>query len=511
MKYISTRGNSKIYSFSQTILKGIADDGGLFVPTEIPRITSQTLYSWLTKDYKNLAFEVFKLFIDDFTDVEVKEIINKAYSNNFDTKEVTKLINLKNKTQNPEPETQNIFINELWHGPTAAFKDLALQIMPRFFEKAVEKEGSKNKFLILVATSGDTGSAALEGFKNIKNTSIIAYFPYKNVSEVQEKQMTTIDGNNTFSIASKGNFDDIQTAIKNIFTDKKFNQDLKENYNTTLSSANSINWGRLVPQIVYHIKSYLDLVNLGTITLGEEIDILVPSANFGNLLAGYYAKSMGIPFKRLISASNDNNILEEFFNTGKYDISHKQLINTPSPSMDIILSSNIERLLYHITNDSNEVGRLMSSLKDEKSYQLHQKDFTKLQSIFSAYSLNAQDSLETVSHVFQKYKYLIDTHTAVGFGSAQKYLKDNNTKRPLIISSTAHWSKFGRDIYKSIISETKDTSDEFSIISKLSEYTKSDIHPKINQLKNKAITQKNVIENGEVEIKNSILEILKNY
>lgn len=463
--YHSTRGDKHAYTFSEVILKGIAPDEGLFVPEKIPTIAIEDLQQLLGKSYQQTAEYIFKKFETDFLDNEIKTFVEKAYASQYDTKEITPLIHLKD----------NEYILELWHGPTAAFKDIALQIMPLLFSEAITKNNKQRikngekplRYLILAATSGDTGKAALEGYKNKKNISIIVFYPEGKVSKLQQLQMQTQEGENVAVFAVKGDFDDTQTLIKNIFNNKSFNDELKQKYQTILSSANSINWGRLIPQIVYHFKSYLDLVEKKAIQFGEEITICVPSGNFGNLLAAYYAKQMGLPIKKFICASNENNVLTHFLQTGTYSVKNRNLVMTPSPSMDILIANNIERLLYFITNNPKQVAKWMNQLKTTGEFSVDEKTKTKLQKEFFADYVTNDACLNTIKKQFVEQKYLLDPHTSVAHVVAERYLQSTGETLPIIICSTAHWAKFPRDVAKALGIREGINDDAFTLIQKI--------------------------------------------
>ena len=433
--YKSTRGDNKKYSFSEVLLKGIAADGGLFIPEKIPKLTLHQLTQLSGTTYQKRAVFVLNLFKTGFPKSVISNIVNQAYSTNFDTPLIAPLIHLKD----------NQYVLELWHGPTLAFKDMALQIMPLFFSKAIKKP---NRYLILVATSGDTGKAALEGYKDKENISIIVFFPDKHVSKIQELQMTTQEGSNVAVIAIKGDFDKCQKLVKEIFNDIVFNQELNSKYKTILSSANSINWARLIPQIVYHVSGYVELIQKKIIVTGDPIDISVPTGNFGNILSAYYAKCMGLPIRKLICASNENNVLTEFLKTGIYDIRGRSLIKTPSPSMDILVASNIERLLYLLTKNPTQVSDWMNNLKLNKFFAVDDITKNKLKDNFYADWVSNEESLTHIKTLSSETKYLIDPHTSVAHIVAERYIAKTKIITPIIICSTAHWSKFSESIIK---------------------------------------------------------------
>ena len=344
MNYISTRGNNQKMTSAQAIIAGLADDGGLFVPDELPQVDMEFIKGLTKLSYQERAARVLGCFLTDYTDEEIKGCVERAYGGGkFDDAAVA-----------PLNIMEDVSVLELWHGPTSAFKDMALQLLPQLLSTALKKTGEKNQVLILVATSGDTGKAALEGFRDVEQTKIIVFYPENGVSRIQKLQMVTQQGENVAVTAVKGNFDDAQSGVKAIFSDREFNAKLNE-AGVSLSSANSINWGRLVPQIVYYFSAYADLLKAGVIRAGDEISFTVPTGNFGDILAGYYALRMGLPVKKLICASNTNNVLTDFLTTGVYD-RNRDFFKTISPSMDILISSNLERLLYHVTNDAAQVA-----------------------------------------------------------------------------------------------------------------------------------------------------------
>ncbi|MFH1838264.1 MAG: threonine synthase [Candidatus Kuenenbacteria bacterium] len=513
IKYKSTRGENSLYNFSEAILKGIANDGGLFVPAIIPKFTLKQIKSLINKSFQERALFVFDLFKTGFSNKILRQIIKKAYFNNFDHPKIAPLIKLKN----------NQYILELWHGPTLAFKDMALQIIPLLFSEALkvnnnQKQIKKNlklpKYLILTATSGDTGKAALEGYKNLKNIFIIIFYPKKGISKIQELQMITQEGNNVGVYGVYGNFDDVQEAVKKVFNDKKFNKEILEKKNIILSSANSINWGRLLPQIIYHISGYLDLLEKKIIKLGDEIDVAVPSGNFGNILAAFYAKKMGLPINRLICASNENNILSEFFNTGIYDVRKKILIKTPSPSMDIIVASNIERLLFEITQNSKKVSLWMKQLRVKKKFKVDKITKKILSQLFFADWASNKECLKTIKKTFNETGYLMDPHTAVAQTVVEKYChKDKTSKNiPIIICSTAHWAKFAKDVYKALLGDQFNDSKfktEFEILEKISNTFNLSIPKNIKELETKIIRHKEKCRPNLENIKNVIRTYLK--
>ncbi len=494
--YKSTRGLQKKFTFSEAILKGIAPDGGLFVPTEVPQLTIDKLKSLVGKSYQELCLEIFDLFQTDFPSDLLKDIIFKAYSSNFDDPQIAPLVRLK----------ENQYILELWHGPTSAFKDMALQIMPYFFAEAAKK--SSQKYLILVATSGDTGKAALEGYKDKGGISIIVFYPDKGVSKLQALQMTTQEGQNLKVFSVQGNFDDVQSYVKEVFNDEKFNNQLFKKQDTVLSSANSINWGRLLPQIVYHIFSYLNLIEQKVIKKGDEIDIAVPTGNFGNILAAFYAKKIGLPIRKLICASNGNNVITKFLQTGIYDIHKKKLIKTPSPSMDIIVASNIERLLYEITNDQILINLWMRQLQEGKKFEIDAKTKKVIQEIFYADWVSNDDCLLTIKTTYNETGYLMDPHSAVAQAVVDRYQVRFGTDLPMVICSTAHWAKFPKDVYKALKGLRTD-EDEFELIQVIKEMdSKLHVPKNILDLENKKVLHKGKIQSTKEEMEKIILQYL---
>lgn len=457
MYYKSTRGNEKLTNSSLAIVKGIAEDGGLYIPSEIP-VIDKPIEELLKMTYKELCFYILKKFLTDFEDDELYECIQNAYDDKFQDKSVVKL-----------KECDNMYFLELYHGPTLAFKDMALSLFPYLLKASIKKNGIDKKVVILTATSGDTGKAALEAFANVDGTKIIVFYPENGVSSIQKRQMTTQEGDNTFVVGIKGNFDDAQNGVKKIFNDKDFNNKLFKN-GYILTSANSINIGRLLPQIVYYIYAYLDLLRKNKITTKDSVNIVVPTGNFGNILAAYYAKKMGIKINKLICASNENNVLYDFFNKGIYDVKRKFKI-TNSPSMDILISSNLERLLYDICDENTEIVKnLMKNLYENKEYSLDYKIKNNLKDFYSGYALE-EEVLYSINEVYRSYGYLIDTHTAVAYSVYKDYLKDTMDLRKTIIASTASPFKFAVSVLKALKIEDKDIDDygEIELLSRLTE------------------------------------------
>ena len=403
MEYTSTRDNSLSVSSAMAIKTGLAPDGGLFVPKSLPRIFGEELSELSQLSYTDRTVKILEKFLTDFTGAELSDCAHSAYNKEkFETDEIAPLYKL----------TSGVYFLELWHGPTCAFKDMALQILPHLLKKSVVKTGETKEVVILVATSGDTGKAALEGFKDVDGTRIIVFYPEKGVSNMQKRQMVTQEGNNVDVAAVMGNFDDAQSGVKKIFGDKEYAQILERN-NFMLSSANSINWGRLVPQIVYYFSAYCNLLKNDEIKLGDPVNFVVPTGNFGNILAAYYAQDMGLPVGRLICASNENNVLTDFIRTGVYD-KNRPFKTTGSPSMDILISSNLERLLYQVTGkDDGQVASWMQQLSESGRYEVTEAVKAKIGEVFYGGFCDDAQTQKTISEVHQAYGYVMDTHTAV--------------------------------------------------------------------------------------------------
>lgn len=434
--YGSTRRNDKKVTASQAILQGLAPDGGLFVPDHIPAL-DRTIEEISKMDYRQTAYEVMKLFLTDFTEEELRGCIDSAYDSKFDTEEIVSLA-----------EVAGAYYLELFHGPTIAFKDMALSVLPHLMVTAARKNNVKNEIVILTATSGDTGKAALAGFAGVKGTKIIVFYPKGGVSAIQEKQMVTQKGDNTLVVGIHGNFDDAQTGVKRIFADRALGEELAEK-GYQFSSANSINIGRLVPQICYYVYAYGTLLREGKITEGERVNVVVPTGNFGNILAAFYAKKMGLPIGKLICASNENKVLFDFFRTGAYD-RNREFILTTSPSMDILISSNLERLIYRITgNDSAETEELMAALSGVGKYEITEKMKSELGDFYGNYATEAEAG-EEIKRLYADYGYVIDTHTAVASAVYRKYQEETGDCAKTIIASTASPYKFVGSVMKSI-------------------------------------------------------------
>ena len=451
--YKSTRDDSVKVTASQAILKGLAPDGGLFVPESIPSF-DKSLEELSKMSYKEVAYEVMKLMLDDFTEEELKACIDKAYDEKFDTDVIAPLV-----------KADGAYYLELFHGATIAFKDMALSILPHLLITSAKKNDVHNEIVILTATSGDTGKAALAGFADVKGTRIIVFYPKNGVSPIQEKQMVTQKGDNTYVIGIKGNFDDAQTGVKKIFGDKELEKEMAE-AGFQFSSANSINIGRLVPQIVYYVYAYTRLLADGEIKAGDKINAVVPTGNFGNILAAFYAKHMGLPINKLICASNENKVLYDFFTTGEYD-RNREFVLTTSPSMDILISSNLERLIYRIAgNSAKKNSELMESLKNTGKYEITPEMKAQLSDFYGNYATEAEDAA-TIKKLYEDTGYVIDTHTAVAATVYEKYKKETGDDTVTVIASTASPYKFTRSVMDAIDSKY-DSMTDFELVDELS-------------------------------------------
>lgn len=452
--YQSTRGKETGVTASQAILKGLAEDGGLFMPTEIP-VLSIPMKELAGMSYQETAYEVMKLFLTDYTEEELKDCIAKAYDDKFDVEEIA-----------PLAKADGMYFLELFHGKTIAFKDMALSILPHLMTTAAKKNGTDKEIVILTATSGDTGKAAMAGFADVPGTRIIVFYPKGGVSKVQELQMRTQKGNNTSVVAIHGNFDDAQTGVKKLFGDKEFAKELADS-GFQFSSANSINIGRLVPQVVYYVYAYAKLLENGEIEDGEKINVTVPTGNFGNILAAYFAKHMGVPIDKLICASNENKVLYDFFTTGTYD-RKRDFILTNSPSMDILISSNLERLIYLICGeDSEKTKELMEELKTTGKYTITLEMKEKLADFAAGYSTE-EETAESIHDTYQKTGYVMDTHTAVAAHVCGQYRAKSGDQTKCVIASTASPYKFVKSVMSAIDAENAN-ADEFDLLPKLQE------------------------------------------
>ncbi len=445
MNYVSTRGRSPAVTASQAIIRGIAPDGGLYVPETIPAVDMGFISRLGQMDYRHRAAEVLRLYLEEFSSEELEQIAADSYGGNFDSAAVAPLHRLDGDTA----------YLELWHGPTSAFKDMALQIMPRLLTSSLRKNGEQRTVSILVATSGDTGKAALEGFKDVPGTRIMVFYPRDGVSQVQKLQMATQEGRNVNVVAVDGNFDDAQTGVKRIFADRGFARTLDER-GYFLSSANSINWGRLVPQVAYYFSAYCDGVNAGMVKPGEPLDFCVPTGNFGNILAGWFAKRMGLPVGRLICASNDNHVLTDFIATGVYD-KNRPFHLTSSPSMDILVSSNLERLLYCLSGDPQRVGTFMDRLAAQGRYDVGPSLLAAVGAEFAGGFCEDAAAGEEIGLLWREHGYLTDTHTAVASRVLRRIREREGARRPTVVVSTASPFKFGAAVLRAIGAPTDET------------------------------------------------------
>ncbi|MGN0157550.1 MAG: threonine synthase [Brotaphodocola sp.] len=491
LSYQSTRGGESGLTASQAILKGLADDGGLFMPTYIPKLeTSIEELAGMT--YQETAYEVMKLFLTDFTEEELKYCIEHAYDSKFDTEEIA-----------PLAKADGAYYLELFHGSTIAFKDMALSILPYFMTTAAKKNNVENEIVILTATSGDTGKAAMAGFADVPGTRIIVFYPKGGVSKVQELQMVTQKGDNTAVVSIHGNFDDAQTGVKKIFGDKEFAEKLAAK-GFQLSSANSINIGRLVPQVVYYVYAYAKLVHHGEIENGQEINITVPTGNFGNILAAYFAKQLGIPVKTLICASNDNKVLYDFFQTGTYD-KKREFVLTTSPSMDILISSNLERLIYLSTGCDAEANKaLMADLSSKGAYTVTDAMKEMMKDFVGGYATEAENAAE-IKKVYEDTGYMIDTHTGVASAVYRKYGEQTGDTTPTVIASTASPYKFSHSVMEAVFGDQGD-KDEFSIIDDLCKASGVAIPNAVEEIRNAEIRHRRECDVPDMEA--TVAEIL---
>lgn len=483
MEYRSTRNKAVGLSASQAIIKGISNDGGLFVPSRFPNLRD-SLQELENLDYKALAAKIMGEFLDEFNQDELIDMANRAYSK-YDSSDIVPIAHLEG----------GIHMMELWHGPTLAFKDMALQMLPLLLTGSLKIQKTDKNILILVATSGDTGKAALEGFKDVDHTAISVFYPYDGVSKAQKLQMVTQEGKNVFVSGIYGNFDDAQSGVKALFADDGFIRQVGEQ-GFELSSANSINWGRLLPQIVYYFWGYMDLVKNGDVKIGETVNVCVPTGNFGNILAAYYAKQMGLPIGKLICASNINNVLTDFFKTGKYSI-NREFFKTNSPSMDILISSNLERLLYHFSGEQDKSIRdFMSDLKTKGEYTVPAEIKAKMDEEFFVGHCSEQATLDVINVVFEKQKYLMDTHTAVAFDVASKYKSETGDKTPILVASTASPYKFSSAVVSAL--DYPINEDEFKNAEKIQEVTGLKIPQSLLDLKNKSVRFEGICEKQDM-------------
>ena len=482
--YKSTRSNDVKVTASQAILKGLAEDGGLFVPESIPALETD-MDTLAGMSYQETAYEVMKQFLTDFTEEELKNCIARAYDEKFDTKEIAPLV-----------KKDEAYYLELFHGKTIAFKDMALSILPHLLTTSAKKNQVKNEIVILTATSGDTGKAALAGFADVPGTRIIVFYPKNGVSPIQEKQMVTQKGANTFVVGIHGNFDDAQTGVKKMSGDRELAaQMVAAGYQ--FSSANSINIGRLVPQVVYYVYAYAKMYANGEVTKGEKINVVVPTGNFGNILAAYYAKNMGVPIDKLICASNDNKVLYDFFRTGTYD-RNREFILTTSPSMDILISSNLERLVYKIAGaDAAKDVTLMQNLATEGKYEITDDMKAQLKDFYGNYA-NEKETAEEIAEVYKKTGYIMDTHTAVASKVYRKYVAETKDQTKTVIASTASPYKFTRSVMDAIDAEKYKGMGDFELVDALSELSGVKVPQAIEEIRTAPVLHKNVVETADM-------------
>ncbi len=493
MNYISTRTKeSEKRSAAFVIKNGLAPDGGLYVPESIPQLTTEEMDALIKMDYIDRATYILSLFLTDYTKEELKSAAEAAYSTEKFGGPAAPIAKVGGK-----------YFLELWHGPTSAFKDMALQIMPRLLSLSLGKTGEEKDAYILVATSGDTGKAALEGYCDIDRVKIQVFYPVDGVSNIQKKQMASQKGDNVQVVAIKGNFDDAQSGVKKIFSDEEFKRTL-DSEGVFLSSANSINWGRLVPQIVYYVSAYCDLYAAGKISLGEKIDVCVPTGNFGNIFAAYIAKLMGLPIEKLVCASNMNNVLTDFLKNGTYD-KNRSFYATMSPSMDILISSNLERLLY-VTLGAEKTAEYMEKLNTAGKYELSREDFLKVSASFVGYYTDEEKTAETIKSTFKNKNCLIDTHTAVAVSAADSYMLDYKAERKMLVVSTASAFKFANDVLSSIRGYKEDC--DLSAPTELEKLTGVKMPSPLASVLNKKIVHTEVIESREM--KTNTLTFAKN-
>lgn len=483
--YHSTRNSEETATASEAILKGLTSDGGLFVPDSIPKL-NVSLEDLTKMSYQEIAYAVMKEFLTDFTEEELKTCINNAYDSKFDTEEIA-----------VTKKVDGAYYLELFHGATIAFKDMALSILPHLLVTSARKNNVKNEIVILTATSGDTGKAALAGFADVPGTKIIVFYPKAGVSPIQEKQMVTQKGDNTYVIGIKGNFDDAQTGVKKMFSNKELAKVMNDN-GFQFSSANSINIGRLVPQVVYYVKAYADLLKQGALKAGEPMNVVVPTGNFGNILASYYAKQMGIPIGKFVCASNKNKVLFDFFETGKYD-RNREFYVTTSPSMDILISSNLERMIYRIAgNDAKQCAKFMAALTKDGEYVITDAMKAELSEFFGAFGSEEETAVK-IKEVYDKEGYVMDTHTAVAAVAYDKYkAATGDDKTPTVIASTASPYKFTRSVMDAI-DPAYDAEDDFELVDELNKVSKTAIPKAIEEIRTAPVLHDTVWETAAME------------
>lgn len=482
--YSSTREDLRKVQASEAILKGLSEDGGLFVPDHIPAL-EKSLRELSEMTYQEVAYEVMKLFLTDFTEDELKSCIEKAYDTKFDTEEIAPLV-----------EADGTYYLELFHGATIAFKDMALSILPHLMITSAKKNHVEDTIVILTATSGDTGKAALAGFADVEGTKIIVFYPKNGVSPIQEKQMVTQKGKNTFVVGIHGNFDDAQTGVKQLFSDKELAREMAEN-GLRFSSANSINIGRLVPQIVYYVYAYAKLLKEGRIADGEKMNVVVPTGNFGNILAAFYAKDMGIPIEKLICASNENKVLYDFFRTGDYN-RNREFVLTSSPSMDILISSNLERLIYRIAgNDANKNAAFMEALTSAGSYRITEEMKEQLSDFYGNYA-SEQETADRIKALYEKTGYVIDTHTAVASAVYEKYKSETKDGTVTVLASTASPFKFTRSVMDAI-DPKYDSMSDFELVDELSKIANVKVPNAIEEIRTAPVIHDTVCDKSEMK------------
>lgn len=482
--YKSTRSSAVRVKASEAILKGLAEDGGLFVPERLP-VLDKSLEELSGMSYGEVAYEVMKLFLTDFTEEELKSCIQSAYDSKFDCEEIAPLADVSGEGK------EGSYFLELFHGSTIAFKDMALSILPHLLITSAKKNKAENEIVILTATSGDTGKAALAGFADVEGTKIIVFYPKNGVSPIQEKQMVTQKGENTYVVGIRGNFDDAQTGVKALFSDKELAAEMLEK-GFQFSSANSINIGRLVPQVVYYVYAYVQLLRKGTLSKGEKLNVVVPTGNFGNILAGYYAKNMGVPIGKLICASNDNKVLYDFFQTGIYD-RNREFLLTSSPSMDILISSNLERLIYRIAGDYPEKNsELMKQLTESGKYEITEEMREALGDFYGNYAVESETS-DAIRKLFQERGYLMDTHTAVAEAVYEKYKKETGDTAKALIISTASPYKFTRSVMTSL-DDKYETLSDFELVDELEKISKVRIPAAIEEIRSAPVLHDHICE-----------------
>lgn len=485
MNYISTRDKSVKVTAAQAISQGISVEGGLFVPDNFPTFGKADFEKLCALDYIGRAKYILSSFLNDFTEEEIDYCVKDAYTGSFDNEQPAP-ISLIGKNAN---------VLELWHGPTCAFKDLALQLLPFLLTTSAKKVSGGKKIVILVATSGDTGKAALEGFCDVPDTEIMVFYPSEGVSPMQKLQMDSQKGENVHVCAIKGNFDDAQTGVKKIFTDNAVKEKLAQN-NMQFSSANSINWGRLAPQIVYYVSAYCDMLSRGEDYLKDGFNIVVPTGNFGNILAAYYAKKMGVPVNKLICASNANNVLTDFINTGKYD-RNRSFFTTISPSMDILISSNLERMLFELSgNDDKAVAAMQEDLQISGTFTVCDAIKNRMGELFFGGCCDDDATKETIAKFFDEYGYLCDTHTAVAMNVYEQYVEKTGDDRPTVIASTASPYKFANSVLSAVSDKAADS--EFDTVRLLSEVTSTEIPEPIKALENANVRFKELCEKEDM-------------